>query len=187
MDFHSVSEIFDHIDRTRGRLLRAVEGLSEGQQHFRPAPERWSVAQLCEHLASVEENVTGLVRRLLAKAEESGAPARAGGAPFDPVNIEGFVESTRGVKIEAPERLRPADATPLADSLARLAGARATLHALRPGIERADGRAIRFPHPACGTLDLYQWVLFVGAHEDRHLAQIETLKEAMNAEGRSAD
>ena len=144
------------------------------------------MAQLCEHLASVEDYITGLVGRLLARAEESGAPARAEGAPFEPVNVDVLIERTSGVKIEAPERLRPADATPLADSLARLAGTRAALHALRPGIERADGRAIRFPHPATGPLDLYQWLLFVGAHEERHLAQIETLKEAMNAEARRA-
>ena len=183
MDFHSVSEIFEQIDRTRGRLLRAVEGLSERQQHFRTAPDRWSVAQLCEHLATVEGNVAGLVGRLLARAEESGAPGRLEGAPFDPVSIEEFVERGRGVRIEAPERLRPADATPLADSLARLAESRAALHALRPRIERADGRSLRFPHPAWGPLDLYQWLLFVGAHEDRHLAQIEAVKEAMGAEG----
>jgi hypothetical protein len=180
MDFSSVPEIYEHIDRARARLLAAVENLSEEQQAFSPAPDRWSTAELVEHLSIVEGNVATLLDRLLGKAEESGAAPAAPGA-FDPVSIEEFVEQARVVKYEAPERIRPAG-LPLADSLARLKDSRAALHALRPRVERADGRALRFPHPAWGPLDLYQWLLFVGAHEDRHLAQIEALKETMKSE-----
>ncbi|MCA1619953.1 MAG: DinB family protein [Acidobacteria bacterium] len=181
MDFNGVGEIYEHIDRTRERLVRAVEGLSDDEQRFRPAPDRWSAAQLCEHLSIVEGSVVGLLGKLLARAEESGA-ARVEGAAFEPVSVEEFVERSRAVRFEAPERLRPADSTPLADSLARLRDSRAALHGLRPALERADGHALRFPHPAWGPLNLYQWLLFVGAHESRHLAQIEALKETMNAE-----
>jgi hypothetical protein len=178
MDFRSVSEVYEHIDHTRARLLAAVEGLSEEQQSFSPAPDRWSVAQLCEHLSIVEGNVATLLDKLLAKAEESGTGGATSGA-FEPISIEEFVERSRVVKFEAPERIRPTGALSVADSLARLSESRAALHALRPRVERADGRALRFPHPAWGPLDLYQWLLFVGAHEDRHLAQIEALKETM--------
>ena len=182
MDFNSVSEIYEHIDGVRGQLLRAVEDLSDDEQSFRPAPDRWSAAQLCEHLSIVEGSVVGLLGKLLAKAEESGA-TRAEGAAFEPVSVKEFVERSRSVKFEAPERLRPADSTPLADSLRRLRDSRAALHGLRPAIERADGNALRFPHPAWGPLNLYQGLLDVGAHESRHLAQIEALKETMRTEG----
>ena len=151
--------------------------MSEEQQAFNPAPDRWSVAELVEHLSIVEGNVAGLLDKLLGKAEESGAGVSAAD-DFDPVSIEEFVERTRAVKLEAPERIRP-KGLPLADSLARLRDSRIALHALRPRIERADGRALRFPHPAWGPLDLYHWLLFIGAHEDRHLAQIEALIKTM--------
>jgi uncharacterized damage-inducible protein DinB len=179
MDFNSVSEIYDHLDATRERLLRSVEGLNDGQQGFRPAPDRWSVAQLCEHLSIVEGNVARLLTKVLGKAEESGA-TRDDAAPFAPVSVEEFAARTRDVKLEAPESVRPTDSRPLADSLDALRDSRAALHALRPRIERADGHALRFPHPSWGPLNLYQWLLFVAAHESRHLAQIEALKEMMN-------
>jgi DinB superfamily len=180
MDFRSVPEIYENIDDTRARLLAAVEGLSEEQRGFSPAPERWSVAQLVEHLSIVEGNVAKLLDKLLGKAEESAAASSSDeGDDFEPVSIEEFVERSRSVKFEAPERIRPTGTLPLADSLARLRESRAALHTLRPRVERADGRAIRFPHPAWGPLDLYQWLLFVGAHEDRHLSQIEALKQSM--------
>jgi hypothetical protein len=179
MEFSSVPEIYAHIDGARARLLAAVEGLSEEEQAFSPAPDRWSAAELVEHLSIVEGNVVALLGKLLARAgdeESSAAPPAA--AAFAPVSIEEFVELSRAARYEAPERIRPTG-LPLADSLARLRDSRAALHSLRPRIERADGRALRFPHPTWGPLDLYQWLLFVGAHEDRHLAQLEALKETM--------
>ena len=186
MSYNSVSEIYDDLDRTRARLLQTVEGLTGEQRAFRPAPDKWTVAQLCDHLAIVEANILNLVSRVLAKAEESGT-ARAADAPFAPVSIDEFVEQTRGVKLNAPEAVRPGDSRPLADSLAALRESRAALHALRPRLERADGHALRFPHPSWGPLNLYQWLLFVGAHEDRHLAQIEALKETMGGHRGESD
>ena len=185
MTCNSVAEIFDDIDSTRADLLRSVEGLSAEQRDFRPSPDRWSVAEIVEHLSLVERSVARLVGSLLRKAEESGgAPlesGREGGAPFAPVSIAEFVEQTSTQKLDAPDSARPAGA-PLADSLASLRDSRAALHALRERVEHADGAAVRFPHPVWGPINLYQWLLFVGAHEQRHLAQINALKETMNAE-----
>jgi uncharacterized damage-inducible protein DinB len=178
MTCHSVAEIFDDIDATRARLLQSVEGLSADEQNFRPTPERWSVAEIFEHLSIVERRVARLLGKLLEKIEAEACAAAPG--PFAPVSIAEFVEASRAQKLEAPENVRPAGA-PLADSLDALRGSRAALHALRPRVERADCAGARFPHPIWGPLNLYQWLLFVGAHEARHLAQIEALKEVMNA------
>lgn len=186
MSYDSVSEIFNEIDRTRASLLRTAEGLTDEQLAFRPSSDKWSIAQLFDHLSIVEGSVLRVIRRVLANAEES-APPRAEGAPFEPVSVEEFVERTRAVKIDAPGGVRPADSRPLVDSVRALSDSRAALHALRPRLERADGHAVSFPHPAWGPLNLYQWLLFVGAHEARHIAQIEALKEAMNSEGRAQD
>ena len=183
MTCNSVAEIFDDIDSTRADLLRSVEGLSAEQRDFRPSPDRWSVAEIVEHLSIVEGNVVRLLGTLMEKAGEEGA-ARVADAPFAPVSIEEFVEQSRGQKFNAPERIRPTGA-PLADSLARLRDSRSALHSLRPRVEQTDGAALRFPHPVWGPINLYQWLLFVGAHEQRHLAQINALKETMNAERRT--
>ena len=180
MAYSSVAEIFEDIDSTRARLLRSVEGLSAEQHGFRPTPDRWSVAEIVEHLSMVERSVARLVGSLLRKAEESGG-AREMGAPFAPVSIAELVEQTSTQKLDAPDSARPTG-VPLADSLASLRDSRAALHALRPRVEQTDGAEIRFPHPAWGPINLYQWLLFVGAHEARHLAQINALKETMNAE-----
>jgi uncharacterized damage-inducible protein DinB len=180
MNYNSVAEIYEHIDDTRERLSRTVESMSAEQQGFRPSPEKWSVAEIVEHLSIVEGRVVKLIGTLLDKAE-SGGHARSADAPFAPVSIAEQVEQTRAQKLDAPEQIRPTGAS-LDASLSSLRATRDALRALRPRVERVDGAGIRFPHPAWGTINLYQWLAFVGAHEHRHLAQIEALKETMSAD-----
>ncbi|MFQ5696076.1 MAG: DUF1579 family protein, partial [Terriglobia bacterium] len=43
-----------HLEATRLGLLDATADLSEAQWHFKPAPDRWSVAEIVEHLALSE-------------------------------------------------------------------------------------------------------------------------------------
>jgi hypothetical protein len=180
MNYNSVAEIYEDIDGKRASLLRGVEGLSDEQQVFRASPGRWSVAEIVEHLSMVEASVARLLVSLLGKAEAAGH-AREAGAAFAPVSIAGFVEQSRAQKYNAPESARPTG-VPLAESVARLRETRAGLHNLRPRFESVDCAAVRFPHPAFGPLDLYQWLAFLGAHDARHLAQINALKETMKAE-----
>ena len=178
MVYHSIEEIFGALDATRARLTASVEGLGEGQEHFRPSPDRWSIADICEHLAMAEAGSVKLFDKLLQKAEAEGR-VRAEGDPFAPVSLGEQAERHRGQKFQAPDPLRPTGRAPLADSLASLQDSLERLRALRPRIERADCAEQRFPHPAFGPLNLYQWLLFTAAHEERHLAQIEALKAEM--------
>ena len=181
MSYNSVAEIYEAIDEARGRLLASVESLGEGQDVFRPGPDRWSIAEIIEHLSLVEGQIARLFHVMLSKAEAAGA-ARAEGeadAPFAaPVSIEHFVEALREKKLQSPGGARPGGQLSLADALARLRESRAALHSLRPRLERIDGTALRYPHPAAGPIDIYQWLLFVGSHEDRHRFQIEALKQS---------
>lgn len=176
--YNSVAEIYEDLDAARARLLGAVEPLTAEQLAFRPSPERWSVAEIVEHLSVTEPRVTRILAALVGKLEAAGA--RPDAARFEPVSVAQFVERSRGEKYQAPDEIRPRG-LPLADSLAALGDSRAKLSALRPRVERVDGSLARFPHPAWGPLNLYQWIAFVGLHERRHLAQIEALKAATGA------
>ena len=178
--YNSVAEIYEAIDDTRARLVGAVEHLTGEQLAFRPSPEKWTVAELVEHLSITERRVARMLGGLVGKLEAEAA--REDGSPFAPVTVAEYVERASREKYAAPEEIRPKGA-PLTDSLASLGDSRAAVHALRPRVERVDGTRAHFPHPAWGPLDLYQWLAFVGLHEQRHLSQIEALKERMKAEG----
>ncbi|MBC7932919.1 MAG: DinB family protein [Rubrivivax sp.] len=180
MDYNSVAEIYEEIDSTREKLLRAVEDLDDGQHGFRPSPERWSIAEIIEHLSIVEGQVARLLEKLLSKAE-AGGHTRAEGSTFAPVTIAEQVEQTREQKLTAPEQIRPTG-VPISDALAALRASRTALRSMRPRLERLEGANVIFPHPAFGPINIYQWLAFVGAHEARHLAQIEALKETLSVE-----
>ena len=180
MNYNSVGEIFENIDGTRARLETSVREVAEGHDRFRAAPDRWCVAEIVEHLSIVEANVVKLCEKLLEKAEAEGHTRRED-APFAPVSLDEFAERARQ-KFTAPEQIAPSGSHSLTDSLDALRSSREALRALPPRIERADGTALRVPHPAFGPINLYQSLLFVGGHEQRHLAQIEAVKQAMNTQ-----
>jgi hypothetical protein len=184
MAFNSITEIFDSIDETRQRLNQTLSSLDEQRQSFRPSPEAWTITEIAEHLSIIEHQMTQLINMMVTKAESAGMLRAADAEPqsADIFSIDRFVEQSKQEKYIAPENVRPRGELPLAESLARLRNSRASLHNLRPRLERIDGSSLQYPHPAFGTLNLYQWLAFIGAHEERHLRQIKAIKETMNDE-----
>ena len=47
-------------------FLQSISGLSEKQWKFKPAPDRWSVAEVSEHIAVSESTLLGLVQKIEA-------------------------------------------------------------------------------------------------------------------------
>src|SRR5947209_1771278 len=43
------------LERTRAGVVEATKGLSDAQWNFKRAPERWSVAEVLEHIALTED------------------------------------------------------------------------------------------------------------------------------------
>ena len=182
MIYHSVAEIFEALAESHERFTQGVGQLSaDDELQQRPAPERWSIAEIVEHVAIVESSITKLIGMMLHKAASAGAPLPDRGGRIAPISIEDFVARSLKEKYRAPEMALPRGAS-ITDSLARLERARETLRELRPSIEATDGTTVNYPHPVFGPLNLYQWLIMVGVHRDRHLRQIEAIKETMNAE-----
>jgi hypothetical protein len=174
MNYNSLSEIFDSIDETRRRLRTQLDNLTSAEAGARPSPEAWSVAEITEHLSMIEERLSKLFPMMLMKAEAGGLH-RGADKPFQPVSIAHWLERSRREKYVAPETARPRGTMPLAESLSRLDNSRESLKALRPRLEALDLTGVTYPHPVFGPLDAYQWLLFLGAHEARHLRQIESV------------
>jgi uncharacterized damage-inducible protein DinB len=178
MLYHSVTEILDSIDTTREQIYRRVAGLNQSQENFRPSPEAWTVAEIAEHLSIIEQQMVQLIQMMLKKTEAAGIMRPdADSARIAPVCIDEWVEQSKTQKYVAPETVRPGGNLSVADSLARLRETRAALHNLRPRIEQIDGTVAQFKHPFMGMLNIYQWLLFIGAHEQRHLDQIDRLMQ----------
>jgi hypothetical protein len=95
--------------------------------------------------------------------------------------LDGHNVDNRSKPRIAPEQVSPVE-TPAPDvALRQLEESRA---ALSSAIDAADGLAlgsIRHTHPVLGEVDLYQWILFVGLHEARHVPQITEIAAGLTA------
>ncbi|HEY0319681.1 MAG TPA: DinB family protein [Pyrinomonadaceae bacterium] len=180
MIYHSVSEIFDSIDETRARLRARLDSVTSAEESQRPNADRWSVAEITEHLSIIEGRVSKLFPVMLTKAEAGGLQ-RSPDQPFQPVTVAEMVERSKREKYVAPETATPTGTVSITDSLARLEHSREAIRALSPRLEALDLTSVTYPHPVFGMLNTYQWLIFLGAHEERHLRQIESLMASRQA------
>ncbi|HXW61774.1 MAG TPA: DinB family protein [Candidatus Acidoferrales bacterium] len=160
--------VLKHLGESRKRLLATVEGLSPEQLHYRPEPGRWTVSEIVEHLTTVEGRVLGLIQKTLS--EGPSPTKRSAMEGQDSALVEGVIGRLQ--RFQAPEYLQPKGRWP-DDEL--LNAFEATRRQTRDFVSTTDGdlRKHFYPHPVIGELDLYQWLLLISAHCDRHRAQTE--------------
>jgi hypothetical protein len=160
-----------YLAKTRDAVLASTKGLSAAQLAFKPAPEKWSVAEVLEHIASTEDYLMALIRD-----QVMAAPARPAGE--DVAAIDDFVLKAipnRGSKLKAPEPLVPTKRYGSAEgSRKAFTTSRAKTIAFLKETKGLRDHAI--DSPLGRKLDPYQWVLFIAAHSDRHHQQIEEVK-----------
>jgi uncharacterized damage-inducible protein DinB len=166
-----LSELAAYVDAQRGAVLGAAAAVPDDRFTERPAPQRWSAAEVCEHLHLVERGCARLIGKLAAEARASGHRAET-----DTASVLGALDGSdlldRSTPREAPERVAPKGTLSREEVLRALEESRAEL---RRAMEVADGLAlgdVRGVHPRLGEIDLYQWILFVGHHEARHAPQM---------------
>jgi len=164
-------------ETTRANFLKSIAGLSQKQWTFKPAPDRWSVAEVAEHITVSESTIMGLIRKQIMTS-----PA----APEKREQVKGKDQMLlqrmpdRSHKAQAPEMLRPTGRwATQADLTKAFEDARkSNMDYIRTTND--DLRDHFFDHPAFGTLDGYQWLLLISAHSARHTAQIEEVKADPN-------
>lgn len=159
-----------YLEQTRDGVVAATKSLSDAQWKFKAAPDRWSVADTLEHIAVSEEF-------LLANVKNSVMKAPAGPADRDTAKIDALVLAA------VPDRSRKAQAPPELVPKGRWTPAEALEHFLKSRAETIafvqstpDLREHVSDSPIGQKLDAYEWLLFIGAHSERHTKQIQEVK-----------
>lgn len=164
-----------YLETTKQGVIDATAGLSDAQWTFKPAPDRWSVAEVTEHIAAAEGFLRGMVVEKVLTA-----PPRAGAE--DVKAIDEMVLTMipdRSHKREAPDPLKPTNrfGSPKA-ALAAFSESRQQTEDLLKSHD--DLRAHAIDSPLGKKLDAYEWILFIAAHSDRHTKQILEVKADPN-------
>lgn len=159
---------------TRDSLRQSLAGLTPAQQHFKPAPDRWSIAECAEHIAVVDRGIfKSLQKGMTVPADE----AKRADIKVSDVFVIKAVRS-RGTVALAPLPFVPTGR--YADVETALAIFEEQRAAEIAYVQAAadDFRTHYFEHPFLGTLDAFQAVLLLASHGERHRKQIEELKAA---------
>lgn len=157
--------------RSQTAVLKAVEGVTEDQARWKPAPDRWSILEYVEHLAVSDDGLVALVKRSL------NAPAHIE-TEEERKEREQTIRSTpipRGVN-RAPDHLKPvARFDSLADAVAAFLAARErTIEFAQSTTD--DLRSHFVPHPVLGQMDGYQWLCGNARHAESHAAHVVELR-----------
>ena len=177
MEYKTVEDVYAANTAIREKFKSAFASLSEEQLNAKPEGEKWSVAQIVEHVAVVNGGALRICAKLLGKGEAAGK-SNDGSISISPEFID--AGSTIGAqKLEAPEMVRPINNIPIADSVAKLDELQGQYADLRSKFETVDGVDAKFPHPYFGDLSAQEWLVLSGAHEIRHLKQIRRVLAAI--------
>jgi hypothetical protein len=157
--------------RSRTALLTAVEGVTEDQARWKPAPERWSILEYVEHLAVSDDALVAMVKRSLE------APGHVETEEERKAREQKIRETPlpRGVN-HAPESLKPvARFDSLADAVSAFLAARErTIEYAQSTTD--DLRSHFAPHSVLGQLDGYQWLCGNARHVENHAAHVDEIR-----------
>ena len=161
-----------YLTTMRDQVVSESAKLSDAQWNFKPGPDRWSVGDVVEHLALAEDAIFGMQQKAAA-GPEATAEQRAATKGKDEIIVQKIPDRTQ--KAQAPEPLRPGQKLGgRAEVLKAFQERRAkTLAYAQKTTDDLRGRVADSP---IGPTDAYQWLLFIAAHNERHLAQLREVK-----------
>jgi hypothetical protein len=170
---HAIAEL----ESSRKTFLEATSGLSEAQWNFKPAPDRWSVAECAEHIGVTEAFILKMITEQALKGPaEPGKRAEVQGKDSSIM----VTAVDRSAKFKAPEVIQPTRRWATSGEITKnvLENRARTIEFV--STTQDDLRDHFMDHPVFKTLDTYQWILLTSAHMRRHTAQILEVKADPN-------
>ncbi|MCP9200394.1 DinB family protein [Gramella sp. GC03-9] len=166
-------DIYEHLDRTSEELNEAIDGLTEEQMIFHPGPDSWSIAQVVEHINTVEGALYGMLQN---KFKEDETPSMRSELKMSDEQILGFI-SDRSEKMKTQAQFEPtAEFATSEEALEAFNEQRDEIvDFLKDSNVNMRNYINEFPF---GKVDAHQTVLFMSGHTHRHIQQIEEIKQS---------
>jgi DinB family protein len=161
------------LEDSQQEFLALVDGLNDAQWTFKPGPDRWSVGETAEHIVLAEALLFGSVQRAVDAPPNPDWETKTRGKTE-------FIEKAmvdRTHKAIAPEAIQPHAKMSREEVIQRYKEQRA--HAIQFAEETQVAlkeHTVDHPFPVFGTLNAYQWLIYVPLHNMRHDQQIAEVK-----------
>ncbi|NSL88177.1 DinB family protein [Chitinophaga solisilvae] len=160
------------LQQSKDSLLAHISGLSDAQLAYKPAADRWSIAECIEHIMMVEKFMMDAEKKMM---EQPANPEKRKEIKITDDQLLKGVED-RSHKAKAPEFGQPKHAyTSTADLIKAFTEQRDQLIGYVSNT-KDDMRGHVMDNPAFGPMDAYQLLLLDAAHTVRHTKQIDEVK-----------
>jgi len=154
-------------------FLSLVDGLTEAQWNYKPGPDRWSVGETAEHIVLAEGGLFANLERALAAPPNPDWETKTRGKTE-------FIEKVmvdRSHKAQAPEAIVPRGKLTHEEVIQRYKAVRAkTMQFAVENEVPLKEHTADHPFPVFGTLNAYQWLIYIPLHNMRHDQQIAEVK-----------
>ena len=155
-----------HLDMTESWLVSELAGLSKAQLAFKMTPESWSITNVVEHLAIAEPQYWQKVHDSMKQ-------------PPTTDKLEATDAAILWYGIDRTERTKTGEARVPQGKVASAQEALAGVRKLRATIREfaaSTTEDLRSRKLQGGNMQVYQWVLMISTHSQRHILQIQEIK-----------
>lgn len=167
------AEVIESLKKSQKEFLEMVENLTDAQWSYHPALNKWSVGQTAEHIMLSEGALFSAVEGALAKKPNPEWETKTAGK----TEFLERVMPTRMGRAQAPEAIQPTNKLTREEVINRFKEARArTLKFIETTDLPMKAHTLDHPFPVFGTLNAYQWLLYIPYHNLRHNKQIAEVK-----------
>jgi hypothetical protein len=172
-------QAMSHLHATRKQVMDLIGPLSEAQWKFKPGPERWSIAECAEHITETENMLRGLVQQSAKKLAVDEAKRAAAGAKKEASAKAVLAAMTdRSKTATAPGEVRPTGRYATKAALVAALNARRDETIRYVETTEDDLRGRFFQMGSGREMDLYEMILMISGHAERHLLQMKEVTAA---------
>lgn len=166
-------QVLTWLQESQKEFLSAIEGLSDAQWKWKPAPDRWSVGEVAEHIVLAERALFSSVTKAIEAPPNPDWEEKTKGK----TELIERVMAPRLGKAQAPESIVPRSGMTQDQVRERFLEHRATIVKLVRDTDVAlKEHTVEHPFKFFGTLNAYQWLIYIPLHTERHDKQIAEVK-----------
>jgi hypothetical protein len=160
------------LKQTKKEVEDAVKGLSDAQLKFKPAPDAWGVEECLKHIAITEQMLWGMLE---ANLKQPATPEKRSEVKMTDEDVIKKIED-RSTKVKTMDPAKPEN-TPFKSASEALESFKQNRDKLSDYMKNTNedlrNHIVALPF---GSLDGYQFILFISAHSNRHMQQINEVK-----------
>jgi hypothetical protein len=168
------NKMIDLLNNSLQKFNTSIYNLSESQLNFRSSKGKWTIAECIEHITLAELEFPKILAQKLSNPAQ---PKLRKKVKIQDEEIQPKMTS-KSWKAKSPEIFKPSHK--FNNSIQAIAAFRAQRNQVINYIEttKDDLRNRYWNHPLTGTIDLYQTLILMSAHLERHIDQIENIKKS---------